>query len=394
MTAMKRNLLGRHSKTVSLVVLLFVLFELGGCAKEVEGDVVQTAVIMATALPTQALIFTPTVVPTFTPTPAPTATPAPSLRRLTEPGCCTQPGWTPDSRQVLFVDRPAPDAPVGFYAVNVTRPDAAPVLITDRMLTYAADFQAAVYPRGDLAIVEKLSAAFGKEPIQRWEVNTLGNQPALSPDNSRLVWQDTAEAGPYNTRRTQVWLAELAEDNTPESELVLSVYGGGAAAWFPDNQRLLISARPVLTVEERVLLVFSLADRSMQELARAQRISRIALSPGGSWVAYLLTFSDNPGDDGIWLVRTTGTARYKVDVFGALQWRDDTHLLVIPMEPGAASDVVWQLDAESGTAKSLTDPAITSFKIAGGDWSVSPDGMHIVFVNAQDRALWLLTFGG
>ena len=40
------------------------------------------------------------------------------LTRLTEPGCCTQPWWSADGRRVLFIDRPAPDAPTGIYAAS------------------------------------------------------------------------------------------------------------------------------------------------------------------------------------------------------------------------------------------------------------------------------------
>jgi hypothetical protein len=62
------------------------------------------------------------------------------------------------------------------------------------------------------------------------------------------------------------------------------------------------------------------------------------------------------------------------------------------MEPGAASNEVWQVDAGSGIALRLTEPAFAPFKIAGGDWRVSPDGESFVFVSAADKALWLLIF--
>jgi Tol biopolymer transport system component len=52
---------------------------------------------------------------------------------------------------------------------------------------------------------------------------------------------------------------------------------------------------------------------------------------------------------------------------------------------------LWQVDVESGAATPLTDAAITPFKIANGDWSVSPDGRHVAFVSASDNNIWLLT---
>lgn len=333
--------------------------------------------------PTLAPTFT--AVPTATPAPTPIPTPAPTLRRLTEPGCCTQPAWLPNGRQVVFVDKPTADAPAGFYVVDVMQ-DSAPTLLTDWMVTYSPDFLAAAYPEGDVTVIERLDSG------QRWRVDTQDNPPALSPDKTRIVWQDTAESGPYNARQTDVWLAELGGDENPPGERVLSMYGGGLAAWFPDSQRVLISARPSLTIEQRALAVFSFEDRSAVELARAERISGITLSPGGTWAAFFVSFAEDDGENGIWVVRTDGALRRKLDVFGSYQWRDDGRLLVIPMEPGAASDVVWQVNAADGAATRLTDPAITPFKIAGGDWRVSPDGKQMVFVNAQDKALWLLTW--
>ncbi len=338
----------------------------------------------------------PTKAPTKTPIPAPTSTPAPSLRRLTEPGCCTQPAWSFDSRQVIFLDKPSASAPAGLYAVDVTQPASVPTLFSDRVLTYSPDFSAAAYPDGEMALVERLDTG------QRWKLDTGGNPPALSPDNSRLIWQDTADYGAYDARRTDVWLADLKDDELLRSELVLTVYGGSAVAWFPDNQRLLISARPSLTIEQRILSVFSLNDYSMIdhpmidhpmiEIARADRMAGITLSPSGTWVAFFVSFSTNKDEDGIWIARTDGAARHKLDLFGSYQWRDDGRLLLIPMEPGQPSNVVCQVDAASGKIAYLTDPSITPFKIAGGDWRVSPDGGKMVFVNAQDKALWLLTF--
>ena len=67
--------------------------------------------------------------PTFTPSPSPTPTPA--LRQLTESGCCAQPAFSPDSSQILFIDKPAPNAPTGVYGVSLTGPLAPPTLVNE-----------------------------------------------------------------------------------------------------------------------------------------------------------------------------------------------------------------------------------------------------------------------
>jgi hypothetical protein len=44
----------------------------------------------------------------------------------------------------------------------------------------------------------------------------------------------------------------------------------------------------------------------------------------------------------------------------------------------------------AGVAAPFTDPALTPFRIANGDWAVSLDGSQIVFLSADDRNLWLI----
>ena len=101
-----------------------------------------------------------------------TMTPTPALQRLTTGGCCTQPFWSPDSQQVLFIDQPPPDAPLGIWGVSLNPPDATPALLTQRVafysrdLTYVVEYgrklqaraaeELALLPRGS-AVAEMLS---------------------------------------------------------------------------------------------------------------------------------------------------------------------------------------------------------------------------------------------
>ena len=40
--------------------------------------------------------------------------------------------------------------------------------------------------------------------------------------------------------------------------------------------------------------------------------------------------------------------------------------------------------------RELTTPESTPFKIANGDWRVSPDGRYVAFVESSDRNIWAL----
>src|SRR5512134_1787334 len=93
-----------------------------------------------------AALGTPTLIPSPVPAgvlvqpetalPPPVATtPAPDvlspLVRLTEPGCCVQPGWSADGQQVVFIDKPDPGQPTGIYGVSIN--GGPPQLITERI---------------------------------------------------------------------------------------------------------------------------------------------------------------------------------------------------------------------------------------------------------------------
>ena len=154
----------------------------------------------------------------------------------------------------------------------------------------------------------------------------------------------------------------------------------------------MVQGRPSLGVQERTLTVFDLATGSATHLVTAERISGASASRDGSWVAYYITFNEDQSRSGIWLQRTDGSEARKLELWGAYQWRDDSHLLVIPMrKPGEAAFEVWEVDAASGATRKLTGASTTPLLILNGDWRVSPDGRYVVYVNSADRNLWLLS---
>jgi Tol biopolymer transport system component len=130
------------------------------------------------------------------------------------------------------------------------------------------------------------------------------------------------------------------------------------------------------------------------ELVRGERVRGATLSPDGRWLVYYETFGD-PVGNGLWIVRTDGSERFPLprELFGAYQWRDSDRLIIVPFEPGAEYHTLWEFSAESGMSRQLTEPGMMPFKIANGDWRVSPNGRRIVFVESNDQNLWLLTLG-
>ena len=321
-----------------------------------------------------------TEVPTPLPVASPTATPTPipKLVQLTTNGCCVEPFWSPDGAQVLFLDKPSADSPAGFWGI---RPEGGePTLYTDRLGLYSPDMSLLAYPQNGQTVVERLSDG------QRWIIPNEGRAISFSPDSSLVVWTAGNSGPPFDTPLRQVWVSDF--DGTQPRQ-VAQVIGGGFSAWFPDG-RILVSGKMDASEPLPSLWAVSLQDGSTTQLATGERLRGVSISPGGSWLAYQKVFDPNPSQNGIWLVNTISGESRRLELFGGYRWQDDQHLLLIPLDTTQPNHQLWQIDAATGIANPMTDPALLPFKVANGDWSVSPDGKKIAFVSAVDRNIWLV----
>lgn len=347
--------------------------------------------------------------PTATPVPSPTPTPMPALRQLTQGNCCTQPFWSPDSGQVLFIDKPGPELPTGIWGVDVAQLKPTPELLTERIAFYTPDLSLRAELNEDSTVIERVDKPLSptddssganngsgtgspsdsdSPPETRWELPNEGQPVFVSPGQTRVAWQISDDDLPSERRTTQVWVADL-DGSAPR--MVADLARGGFNGWVSD-EILLLSSRESLEAREQVLFTLSLIDGKQTELARGERLRGGLLSPEGDWLAYLVALDKDPAQNGLWLVRSDGSKRHKLesDLFGAYQWRDSQRLLIVPFQPGTDSHTIWEFDADTGQTRRLTDPDATPFRIANADWSVSPDGRHVAFVESRDRNIWLL----
>jgi hypothetical protein len=51
---------------------------------------------------------------------------------------------------------------------------------------------------------------------------------------------------------------------------------------------------------------------------------------------------------------------------------------------------MWQYSAAEGTYRPLSEPAVTPFRVANGDWNVSPDEKTVAFLAAGELNIWLM----
>ncbi len=317
--------------------------------------------------------------------PALVATPA--LIQVTQGGCCVQPAFSPDSRQVLFIDKPANQSPVGVYGISLDDAlPAQPQLVNATVGFYSPDRAIVGVPAGD-------SIKFTNQTTgQSWLVNTGGHRPDFSPDGRQLVWVATDREGPYDQRRSDVWLANL---DGSHAQKLLTLYGGGFSGWYPDGRRILLVGLENIGDEEQKLISYRLDTGQQLRLARHKRIRGVEISPGGSWVVYYVDFAadDAPADRGIWAVSGDGVTRQKLAApgFGAYRWRNDATLLLLPMRATATDSMqLWAIEVAQNRAAPLTNPATLPFSVSNGDWDVALNGRAVVFVSSADHNIWLI----
>lgn len=299
--------------------------------------------------------------------------------------CCASPGWYSDSETILFIDKPTTDARTGLYAVRIDEPNVS-ALWSERIAFYTRDFDYAQIPEPQGTRLIRVRDG------QEIRVRNGGRQVQFSPDRTRVVWSETRETFPLENRVTNVMLAPIDFDGAGvgEAQRVTQVLRGGVSGWVDDN-RLLLNGRLTRDSNESTTFVYDLTTSAQTEIFRAERSRLTTLSRDGSWIAYVIVNDKDAARNGLWVERTDGTDENKVELFGAAQWRDGTHLIIAPFEMDAPSHAFYEYDAETGETRLLTLPA-SPFKIASGDWNISPDGNKIVFVNAADNNLWLWKF--
>jgi hypothetical protein len=327
--------------------------------------------------PTPSAVAPSTPTPPDTQTPTPSPTPAPVLRRLTEPGCCVQPAWSPDGSEIWYIDRPSDAEPGGLWAVPAE--GGQPRFVTDRLGLVSPDGRLRAYPEAGRTIIET-------EDGTRWVAPSGGRAVLFSPDSTRIAWQEASSTINFDRRQVELW---VANSDGSEPRQLITLPGGGLVDWMPDGQRLLISGRDPGD-RESFYAVYDPAQGAYTLLFEAPTLRGALLSPAGGWLAYQVTFSGDPAQDGIWVLPLAGGDPRRLEVYGAYRWRDDDTLLVLPLEPGAGGQRVLAVEAATGAMRALTDPAVTPLRIAGGDWALAPDGRRIVFVSADDRAIWVL----
>ncbi len=379
-----------HFRGIALLLMPGLI--LTACASATPANIPSTQpVASATAIPAPTIPVT-LVAPQSTTAPTPenpqseivnTPIPTVAFAQLTGGGCCVQPFLSGDGTRVLFIDKPSPDAPTGVWAVNASTTPGQPQLFNETLGPFSRDLAYAADLVNGRTVIRHL------EDGAEYVINNGGRSVSFSPDASRILWTVQQEAGGFDVRRTDLYVADIDGGN---ARLVTTRYGGGALAWLPDSQRMLIGGRANRADELPTLAILTLADGSVRNLIPVERLRSGVLSPDGRYLVYFVGQARDPSRNGTYLLDLTADnpQPQMLDFFGAYRWRDASRLLYVPLEPGAPGNALWQLDVTTRSKTQLIAPdAASPFKIANGDWDVARDGSKLIFLSARDRNIWM-----
>ena len=322
---------------------------------------------------------TSTPKPTLTPTLIPT--PTPKTKQITSGGCCVNPFWSPDSSTVLFVDKPNETATAGIWGVKLN--GEPPQLITSQVGIFSPDFKYVAYPKATETVIAEVNG--GKQ----WVVREAGGRSiSFSPDSKSISWQVSSSLVNFDLRTVEVWVANV---DGARAKKIATLFGGSVSWWLPDSTKMLATVRKEANTDP-ILNILNIADGKLTPIAQAPGFRGTMLSPDGGWIMYQIAFSGDANKDGIWVVRSDGKDLKRLEVFGSYRWQSEGKILFAPLEniTGKQSHRFIEVDAATGNVRALTDPNVTPFRIANGDWNLSPDGKSVVFLNAEDRNLWML----
>jgi len=300
-----------------------------------------------------------------------------SLRRLAFDGCCPGAWWHPTDAGRLYVIDGNDGQRAAVFEWDTIQGGPVQVIGQAPPPPLSPDGTHEVNPSDNGALIRRLA-----DNVE-WRVETGGATPAISADNSWLLWH----AARPDAEGTEIRVSAI--DGTGGRPIV--AVEGGSAMWL-DGSRLLISSRERITT---TLTVYDSVADSTFVLGAWDWVRGLTIAPGGGRLMFYRVFSDDSCEDGVYTIETQpGAAAQRLSWFGAWRWRDAHSVYYLPLDSSSDRHTVRYYHISSGDDRLLTDPAAGSFAVANGDWSVSPDGQQIAFWNAADFTLWLLEMTG
>ena len=305
-------------------------------------------------------------------------------RRLLDVGCCARSWWADDSASLRYIDRPPGSPATALYGVPVWPPGSAASIVDANAGLTAGAPRLTVRPAGDHSIIRNLESG------DEWPLPTDGGAVRLSPDGTRAVWW-AAHGGRYGVDALiRVHSSDIYGTDVKE---LIALWGTTVVSFLPDNRRVLILGRPLKDSALTVLVAVDVETSALFELARGEWLTDALPSPDGSWVAFMVSLDRrHPERNGVWVAPVEDGGREaarRLDTEGSYRWRSGGRLVYLPIETSGAPQTVWEFDAASGSSRRLLGPEV-EIRVAEDDWSISPDGATMAYLDRDERSLWVV----
>jgi murein DD-endopeptidase MepM/ murein hydrolase activator NlpD len=306
-----------------------------------------------------------------------------TLKPLGYDGCCAAPWWSRTDPNLLYTIDGTPGQPATVLEWDVSAGGPSRLAGEAPPPFYSPDGSLTISKRDGQVFIKRV--ADGSE----WAVQTGGAFPAISADNSRLLWQ--VQHGTFvpgaTPPRVEIWVSDLQGGNARRlfNETDIS------ASWLDGSRLLVSSSKKTVTT----LTVYNTADDTSFVLGSWDKMRAINVAPGGGRLMFYQAFLADAGHNAAYTIETKeGATAQKLPWFGGWRWRDGDSVYYLPFDPSTNVETLHYYNVVTGEDRRLTDPATQPFSIANGDWTVSPDGSRIAFFNAADKRTWLMEAGG
>jgi hypothetical protein len=299
------------------------------------------------------------------------------MRRLAFDGCCHGAWWDVAQPNRLYTIDGTSGQRASVFAWDTDSDDGNVTLIGDAPPpTLSPDGTHELRAEGTQTRIRR------RADSAEWTLIANGaGSSVFNADSSLLMWQFTPPSINSTPSPSEIWLSDA---NGTNARAILR-QANTSAQWL-DATRLLIVSRERQTT---TLFVYNVLTGENYALGAWERLRALSIAPGGGRIAFYLAFQGF--DSGVYTIETQpAAAPQRLSWFGAWMWRDANSLYYLPFDPASPYHGLHLYDVETGADQALIRAGESPFVVANGDWTVSPDGDQIAFMNALDYTLWLI----
>jgi Tol biopolymer transport system component len=405
-------LLSKHSFRVSLIGIMVFLLVACNQSSATPTVILPTApmatktvaiipptVSLPTAMPPPppSPTFLPTATPTAPPTPTitplpPTATPIPfqpGAEMIGQANCCQEFNFSSDGK-FYYYDKPQASGRAGTYVYDLNSKQST--FLIEQFGSFSPDLSLLGVSRRDrgTTLIQQVKDGSTLATLQN-----KGENVVFSPDNSRLAYllRLPTPEGASAPQRFELWVGEV---NGTNLRAVWTLREGDNLAWFPDNRRLLLTARDPPNQRFGLWVIDTQAPpaQAANLIVESKGLILARLSANAKNIAYGIALQ---GDvkSGLWLIDENGTNPTKLSWQGSWEWsraKADELFYVPVRSTGETSSSLWSYNVSTNQSTRLIDPNLLPLQIAENQMRISPDGKSLIYRKTGDYSLWRLRF--